>query len=406
MIAVINDADLEGLGKDLKLKDETKGNTEFECGLPATFYVKQGNDTNTVTIRKNEQNNNVEISFGETSAWSLFYDGTLTITPATGWIVKNTYNPKINIDVTKVWNHKENKEKPTSVQVQLYAGGDPVNGALLTLQSNDADSNKNWKGTFENLPKYYNDNTEIQYTVQEIKVPGYDSSVEGNVENGFIITNTYNAQQPEELSFDFHLSKVVEQSGNVVPGKQTFTFELVDAEGKAPAAYGIDIDAITVPTDGVGCFGTRVYGTVDPDKVHGQNWQQHGGENSYSDVYYSCTFTLKENNGGVAGWTYSNEQYSVEICYYPNPDSANGSASACVYLNGDRQNGASFTNTYSATSAPESKPESKPIRDTVTIEIGNNEKTEEANPDTGAPLMFAPVMVAALAAAVVVKRKK
>ncbi len=72
--------------------------------------------------------------------------------------------------------------------------------------------------------------------------------------------------------------------------------------------------------------------------------------------------------------------------------------------------GFTITNTYISTSAPESnpgsKPESNPIRDTVTIEIGNNGKPEEANPDTGAPLMFAPVMAAALAAAVVVKRKK
>lgn len=245
VIAEIND---KVSGKEL-----SSGNTEFRSGLSATFGVE-------LSISKNGQNNNVEIIFGEKSAWSLFYYGTLTITPATGWIVKNTYNPKINIAVTKKWEHNGNNNAPSSVQVQLYADGDPVNGALLTLQSNDADSNKNWKGTFENLPKYYNDNTEIQYTVQEVNVPeGYESKVEEKDEGVFVITNTYTPTSAPESK----------------------------------------------------------------------------------------------------------------------PESK-----------------------------PESAPESKPIRDTVTIEIGNNEKTEEANPDTGAPLMFAPVMVAALAAAVVVKRKK
>ena len=57
-----------------------------------------------------------------------------------------------------------------------------------------------------------------------------------------------------------------------------------------------------------------------------------------------------------------------------------------------------FENIYTANAAP--------VRDTVTIEIGNNEQPEEANPNIGASVMFVPVMVAALAGAVVVRRKK
>ena len=79
LMAAINDANLEGLGKAL-----AAGNTEFKDGLSATF------DGSGVIIEK-DGNNTTTIKFDKTADWSLFYEGTLSITPATGWIVTNTY---------------------------------------------------------------------------------------------------------------------------------------------------------------------------------------------------------------------------------------------------------------------------------------------------------------------------
>ncbi|MCQ5092386.1 Cna B-type domain-containing protein, partial [Slackia exigua] len=52
-----------------------------------------------------------------------------------------------------------------------------------------------WKGSFDGLPKYNADGTEIAYSVTEAEVSGVDSSkygtaVEGDAASGFTITNT------------------------------------------------------------------------------------------------------------------------------------------------------------------------------------------------------------------------
>ena len=83
LMAAINDASLEGLGKDL-----TAENTEFRYGPSAEFTNKSGY----IKIISNENNNNdVTINYERKQVWSLLYAGTLSIKSATGWIVKNTY---------------------------------------------------------------------------------------------------------------------------------------------------------------------------------------------------------------------------------------------------------------------------------------------------------------------------
>lgn len=184
-IEAINNANLGGLGKAL-----SSGNTEFRSGLPAEFTGSQ------VKIEPAESNT-VNIVFEKQKAWSLFYEGTLTITPANGWIVTNTYIPETtDIIVTKEWEHNGNNNAPSSVQVQLYADEEAV-GTPVFISEDEAG---NWQVTFEDLPKYYNDNTEIQYTVQEVNVPeGYESEVEEEDKGVFVITNTYTSTgEPEE----------------------------------------------------------------------------------------------------------------------------------------------------------------------------------------------------------------
>ncbi|MGN0628466.1 MAG: prealbumin-like fold domain-containing protein [Oscillospiraceae bacterium] len=111
-------------------------------------------------------------------------------------------------------------------------------------------------------------------------------------------------------------------------------------------------------------------------------------------------YTLEEKTA-PEGYVKSNETYTLAVYnhgvyfYDENePDGSNDKYLRCEQV--------TFVNEKIVTPPADSNP----VRDTVTIEIGNNEKTEEANPNTGAPVMFVPVMVAALAGAVVVKRKK
>ena len=79
LCAAINDANLQGLGKDLTLN-----NTEFQSGIPASF------ENGAVSITEDEDGR--KITFSTTNVWSLFYAGMLNITEATGASIINTYS--------------------------------------------------------------------------------------------------------------------------------------------------------------------------------------------------------------------------------------------------------------------------------------------------------------------------
>ncbi|WP_281703691.1 Cna B-type domain-containing protein, partial [Parvimonas micra] len=97
-----------------------------------------------------------------------------------GYIIKNKHNvEKTEIPVEKKWIGPASVEEVT---VKLFAD-DEDTGKTLTLKKIE-----NWKGKFTNLDKYKN-GKEIVYTIKEAKVEGYESKVEGNAKDGFVITN-------------------------------------------------------------------------------------------------------------------------------------------------------------------------------------------------------------------------
>ena len=76
LLTAINSARLPGLGKAL-----STSNTEFVSGLPASMA------NGAVNFRLDE--GKTYIDFGRTSAWSLFYAGTLEISDAQGAVIAN-----------------------------------------------------------------------------------------------------------------------------------------------------------------------------------------------------------------------------------------------------------------------------------------------------------------------------
>lgn len=93
------------------------------------------------------------------------------------------HKEKINIKVKKEWVDEGNKDKrPTSIKVNLKNGETIVNTVTLN------DANK-WSYTFEKLPRYSIEG-EIQYTVEEEPVEGYETQVTGSIAEGYVITNT------------------------------------------------------------------------------------------------------------------------------------------------------------------------------------------------------------------------
>lgn len=87
LLTAINSARLQGLGKSL-----STSNTEFASGLPASMangavgFRLDGGET--------------YIDFGRTSAWSLFYAGTLEISDAQGAVIANVRRAEPTVEPT------------------------------------------------------------------------------------------------------------------------------------------------------------------------------------------------------------------------------------------------------------------------------------------------------------------
>ncbi len=103
----------------------------------------------------------------------------------------NTYTAKTtNVTVNKVWEDEDAPEgtRPDSVTVQLLADGEAY-GDPVTLSADAEDGG--WTYTWENLLLYDENGKEIEYTVEEVEVTGYTSTVTGSADDGFTITNRY-----------------------------------------------------------------------------------------------------------------------------------------------------------------------------------------------------------------------
>ena len=93
---------------------------------------------------------------------------------------------RISIDVSKAWqdNNDQDGIRPDEITVILLANGADTGRTLALNEEN------NWMGSFTELDEYYAGQT-ILYTVKEVTVNGYQSTIIGNVKTGFTITNTH-----------------------------------------------------------------------------------------------------------------------------------------------------------------------------------------------------------------------
>lgn len=97
-----------------------------------------------------------------------------------------------SVKVTKKWIDNENKRglRPDNITVGLLANGKDTGKTLVLSEKT------NWKGEFEKLPMYENDEI-VKYEVKEIsKIIGYTSKIEGNASDGYTITNTIIPDKP------------------------------------------------------------------------------------------------------------------------------------------------------------------------------------------------------------------
>ena len=159
----------------------------LQDGIPTTKVLKLNEQNNwkgefTDLDKYNAQGNEIKYTVKEETVVEGYDTEIIAgqVDGALGYIIKNKHNvEKTEIPVEKKWIGPQSVEQVT---VKLFADGVDT-GKTLTLKKSE-----NWKGKFTNLDKYKN-GKEIVYTIKEAKVEGYESKVEGNAKDGFIITN-------------------------------------------------------------------------------------------------------------------------------------------------------------------------------------------------------------------------
>ena len=157
-------------------------------------------------------------------------------TEISGYDITNSYAPgKTSVTVTKAWvdNNNCDNHRPDAIKVQLKADG--VNsGEEITLNAEN-----NWTYTWSDLDQK-KAGKDIAYTVEETgKAAGYISTVTGNAEEGFIITNTITSVKISKVDITdqkelagAHI-QVIDKDGNVVEEWDS-TWEAHEVTGLKP----------------------------------------------------------------------------------------------------------------------------------------------------------------------------
>ena len=152
-------------GKSVELNESNGWKASFE-GLPK--YDASG----------------AEIEYAVAEEPVAGYSSAITGDAQHGFTVTNTSTATVNVPVEKKWVGPAAGEVTVSLK-----RGDAVVGTLKLNESNG------WKASFEGLPKYDSQTgAEIEYAVAEEPVEGYDSSVSGDAQGGFTVTNTSTAK--------------------------------------------------------------------------------------------------------------------------------------------------------------------------------------------------------------------
>ena len=115
-----------------------------------------------------------------------------------GFTVTNTFDPGAVgdgvIEVTKLWVGDGNNidRRPETIVVELRREDRP--GVVVARAVMRADADGNWVHVFTRVPVYKADGVEIVYYVAEINPPPrYRPTYSGNQVDGFVITNTFQA---------------------------------------------------------------------------------------------------------------------------------------------------------------------------------------------------------------------
>ena len=259
----VGDADpvaVEGKKLTLTAKDKTDANTwvasftnlpQYEAGKEITYSIKE-----------------VDVPAG--------YEASVT-----GQVVTNTHTPEtVVLSGTKVWkdNNNQDGKRADKVKVQIL-NGDKV------VQEIEVSEATGWKFESKALPKYEN-GKEIKYTVKEVAVKEYTSTVTTDKDGKYTVTNTH---APEKTSVKGHkIWKDEENKDGIRPASITvklladgqdtgktavaseatgWTYEFTDLD-RYKDGQAIEYSVVEVPVEGYSSKveGFNITNTHTPEK--------------------------------------------------------------------------------------------------------------------------------------------
>lgn len=151
------------------------------------------------------------------------------------------------------------------------------------------------------------------------------------------------------FNLELTITKMVEQTGDVAPPAETFTFVLEDVvnEGETKhdlAYYGIELlDDLTISTATGNTVEKTLRFKLPASDFAEHHWIPSRNSGSEDIARYRKVFLLTEQNDGKAGWEYSTKSYELVFTY----DMGYRDMDLDVYLPGtDARESAKFTNTY------------------------------------------------------------
>lgn len=116
------------------------------------------------------------------------YDSQVDGNVEEGFVVTSVRVGTVNVNGSKTWIGDTEGDRPESVSIELLANGVVVDEDSLT-------ANDNWNYEFKDVSEFDEEGSRITYTVNELPVEGYETTIDG-----FNIINTIIPDEPEEES--------------------------------------------------------------------------------------------------------------------------------------------------------------------------------------------------------------
>lgn len=284
-----------------------------------------------------------------------------------GFTITNTPIKRIDIPVEKIWKGGEGG----SIQVTLLANGKEKETATITKEDG-------WKYTFKNLPETDSDGNDIEYTLSEVKIDGYTSSISGNAKDGFTITNKKNETPAPETTSVSVTKKWVGKTGDqavvelYAGDEMVKTATLTEKEGwhhtftdlDKKDSFGKEIK-YSVKEKTISGWQSSVSGTAENGFVITNTWKESGkisipvtkiwkggtGEKAVihllADGEEVAAYELnRENNWQHTFTDLDKEKNGKEIQYSVTEDEVSGYNSS---ISGDAKEGFTVTNTKKPT---------------------------------------------------------